>query len=281
MDACVSGDTVVGIYQFANGTNKNDTTFEEIKHDLLLIGAPFNNNQLFREHTYARQLLPNAQFAKNEIESFIYDREITVSGTDHTQLRRLLDVPDGYWAAVIVKSIVAAGVGGVSFAIGKSSSEPVGTRAAEISIIASLGAILVGIIELAQRTGRLSYVGALLGITLSALLRQEVGRVNPPNPDIENGLRSTTSYLTTTSSLTRSLITTSSLTRSLITTSSLTSSESAMPSPSSESAMPSPSYGSAMSSLNYESSMSSITSYESAMSSFNLEHPAEGLQCQF
>ena len=255
MDACISGDTVIGIYQFANGTNKNDATFEEIRHDLLIFGSSRP-----RGYRFATQFLANAQLAKNEIEAFI--RENTVSGTDRTDLRRLLDVPDGYWAAVIVKSIVAAGVGGVSFAIGKSSSEPVGTRAAMISIIASLGAILVGMIERAQRTGRLNYIGALLGITLSALLRQEVGRVSPPNPDIENGLRSTTSHLTTTSSLTRSLITTSSLT-------------------SSESAMPSPSYGSAMSSLNYESSMSSITSYESAMSSFNLEHPAEGLQCQF
>ena len=260
MDACISGDTVVGIYQFANGTNKNDTTFEEIKLDLHLFG--FRNSGALRQQRYATRLMATALLAKNEIEAFIYDRGITVSGTDHTELRRLLDVPDGYWAAVIVKSIVAAGVGGVSFAIGKSSSEPVGTRAAIISIIASLGAILVGLIELAQRTGRLTYVGALLGIILSALLRQEVGRVNPFNPDIENGLRSTTSYLTTTSSLTSSLTTTSSLT-------------------SSESAMPSPSYGSAMSSLNYESAMSSITSYESAMSMFNLEHPAEGFQCQF
>ncbi|KAK0506837.1 hypothetical protein JMJ35_010742 [Cladonia borealis] len=99
MDACISGVTVVGIYQFANGTNKNDTTFGEIELDLLVFG--FRSSRTLRHQRYATQLIANAQLAKNEIEAFIYDREFTVSGTDHTGLRRLLDVSDGYWAAVI------------------------------------------------------------------------------------------------------------------------------------------------------------------------------------
>ena len=262
MDLCISWDAVVGIYQFANGTSKNDTTIAEIAEDLL---ESASTNPRVRETRFAIQFLANSRLANNEIEALFDDRvlrcgDMTVSGAAHTELRRLLAVPDGYWAAVIVKGFVAAGVAGAGVAINKAF-DSLGVRLSIIFTIAYLGVLLAGIIERAQREGRMSYVGALLGLLVSAITRQEIGRVSQCNADIENGLRSTTSYLTTTSSL--------------------TSSQSAMPSPSDGSAMSSLDYESAVSSLGSESVMSSIMSWESASASFHLEHSGEGLQCQF
>ena len=260
MDKCISWDAVVGIYQFANGTSKNDTTIEEIDEDLIEFAG---TSPRLRETRFAAQFLANSQLANNEIEALIDDRvpcgDMTVSGADRTELRSLLAIPDGYWAAVIVKGFVAAGVAGAGVAITKAV-DSLGVRLSIIFTIAYLGVLLAGITERAQRDGRMNHVGALLGLLVSAITRQEVGRVSHCNADIENGLRSTTSYLTTTSSL--------------------TSSQSAMPSPSDGSAMSSLNYESAISSLGSESVMSSIMSWESASASFHLEHPADGLQCQ-
>ena len=172
VDGCIIVDTVVGIYQFANGTSKNDTTIEEISQDLLASEGP--NSALLREKRFATQLLANVRLAKKEIDAYVYDQlhcgDITVSSIDRTELRRLLAIPDGHWAAVLVKGTVAVGVGGLGIAV-YYATDSWAIRAGTFLPIVYFGAIITGAIDRAQKNGRMNYLDSLSAIMVSGLLR--------------------------------------------------------------------------------------------------------------
>ena len=172
MDMCVSMDAIVGIYQFTNGTSKNDATIYDISEDMKqIIGSPLYS-QNFGSHAIA-----NAQLAVNDINAFIDNDvscdNVTVSSIDHNELRRLLaDPPDGYWATLILQGLAASISTGIGLALGKWAEWSV--SAPLIPSLAFLAYMLNGWLARLQKTGKMSYLGALLGNIFSCCIRREV-----------------------------------------------------------------------------------------------------------
>ena len=237
IDSCVPMDATVGLYHFANGTTKNDTTLYEISQDLLEFAYSKTDGTTHRLVRFASQTIVNAQLALNEIEAFLDNHvvcgNVTVSGTDRNELRRLLvqpdDPPDGYWATLGLQCVIVALNAGLIVAIATAIDDP-SIRVIMNITLASFFCFITGVLIRAQRNGRMNYADALLGSVVSALIRREVelaagiGTIDACNSD--NGADFD-----------------------------------------------------AVSPQGIEGSTSLRTSYESAMSVFDLDHPAQGPQC--
>ena len=182
MDRCVPKDAIVGIYQFANGTSKNDATIYEISEDLLEFG--FSKRDGHRTQRFASQTLANAQLAVKDIEAFLDDHTVcdstSDSGSDRTELRRLLvepnDLADGYWVAVFTKATVAAGSTGLAAAVGAGigpfNATAIEVRLTLLAAIPFFAQVTFGVIDRAQKQGRLSFLGAFFGSLIAGITRQ-------------------------------------------------------------------------------------------------------------
>ena len=172
----------------------------------------------------------------NDINAFLDDHvlcsDVTVSFTDRNELRKLLvepnDLPDGYWATLMVKGLVVTTVAGIVIATNAATNSTAIRAGVELPIV-YLGVIINGALDRAQSNGRMNWLGAFLGSVVSALTRWILERATGTgiidacnernsdaisNPDIEEGPES------------------------------------------------------------------SLRSFQSAMSAFQLDHPAQGLPCQ-
>ena len=183
MDSCVPMDAIVGIYQFANGTSKNDTTLYEISQDLLEFA--YQDTDLgHRLERFASQTLANAQLAVNELNAFLRDLPScdSVSGTGHvdTGLRVRVppeDLPQGYCLASFLKFLVT-GIWAVSM-IGVASHTNWLTNSTltqySLAILGTGVQVgLYGMIDQYQRVGKLGWATAFLQSGFSAYIRMLV-----------------------------------------------------------------------------------------------------------
>ena len=201
MDSCLPMDTIVGIYQFANGTSKNDTTLYEISQDLLQFAFSEADGPTHRLARFASQTLANAQIAESDIDAFLDDHTlcdsvsdgVSDSSSDHTELRRLLavlgDQADGYWVSVTMKATAAGLTTGLALGIG--SSNTTFTHQVAAGAIASLAVIVYGSIDRAQRQGRMNWLGGFVGNVFSSLTRRILGSIDTVSvcdSDIESNI---------------------------------------------------------------------------------------------
>ena len=216
MDPCAPKDAIVGIYQFANGTSKNDATIYDISQDLLEFAGW--NSYPTRERRFAHQAVKNLQLAVNDINAFLSNNHtlcdsVSVSGSDRTELRRLLvdpdDLADGYWAAVILKGAASSLLMDIGiFVTGETIPFNATFSHYGLSTVLSFGLfIITGLVDRAQKTGKLNYLGALLGSAVPAFWRaslEEAGSTDVSlacDSDIESNRLSLSSYVTAVSEI--------------------------------------------------------------------------------
>ena len=169
LDRCLEFDTVVGIYTSKDGTRDNATLLD-INKDLRTRLATNAEN----EQEIGSRVLDNAQRAVNEAETYLQTAicGYTVGTNAHDELRRLL-AGDGYWVALMTKSIIYGGVGTGIYTGILNRNASIG-QAIGVTLSAAGLTIVDGVIGRLQGAGRLSFLEANIINTFTAWYRQAV-----------------------------------------------------------------------------------------------------------
>ena len=160
LDHCLQFDLIAGIYTSRDGT-RNNATILDINKDLRVRGGSL----LATEQEIAARVLDNAQRAVMEAQTYLQTAicGFTVSTNAHDELRRLL-AGDGFWVALMTKSMVYGGVGASVYTGILNRNASIG-QAFGVTLSAAGLTILDGVISRLQGHGRLSFLeGTIINI---------------------------------------------------------------------------------------------------------------------
>ena len=171
LDRCLEFSMIAGVYTSKDGTRYNATLLD-INEDLRY---PHLATSLSIEQEIASRVLDNAQRATAEAQSYL-ETALCGSGVGsinpHDDLRRLL-APDGFWIALVAKSVVFGTVGASVYTGILNRNASLG-QAVGVTISAAGLTIMDGIIGRLQGTGRLSFLEATVINSFTAWYRRAV-----------------------------------------------------------------------------------------------------------
>ncbi len=169
LDRCLEFNMVAGVYTSKDGTRFNATLLD-INKDLRYRLA--TNVQI--EQEIASRVLDNAQRATAEAQAYLQTAicGFGVGINVHDELRRLL-APDGFWIALMTKSLIFGSVGASVYTGILNRNASVG-QAVGVTISAAGLTIMDGIVGRCQGAGRMSFLEATIINSFTAWYRRAV-----------------------------------------------------------------------------------------------------------
>ena len=169
LDRCLEFNTVAGIYTSKDGTRLNATILD-INMDLRTHLATLAQTEL----AIGSRVLDNAQRAVAEAETYLQTAicGYTVDTNAHDELRRLL-AGDGFWVALVTKSVIYGGVGTGIYTGILNRNASIG-QAIGVTLSAAGLTIMDGVISRLQGSGRLSFLEATIINIFTAWYRNAV-----------------------------------------------------------------------------------------------------------
>ena len=169
LDRCLEFSAIAGIYTSKDGTRDNATILD-INKDLRARFGTLAENEI----AIGSRVLDNAQRAVAEAEAYLQTAicHYTVGTNAHDELRRLL-AGDGFWVALVTKSVIYGGVGAGIYTGILNRNASIG-QAFGVTISAAGLTIMDGVIGRLQGSGRLSYLEATIINVFTAWFRSAV-----------------------------------------------------------------------------------------------------------
>ena len=171
LDRCLEFSTIAGVYTSKDGTRYNATLLD-INEDLRYSHLA---TRLSIEQEIASRVLDNAQRATAEGQAYLETALCDIGAgiiKPHDELRRLL-APDGFWVALVAKSMVFGTVGASVYTGILNRNASVG-QAIGVTISAAGLTIMDGIIGRLQGAGRLSFLEATIINCFTAWYRRAI-----------------------------------------------------------------------------------------------------------